>query len=65
MNCKDCKNYEPIGFPIHSTLFGKPLEYWSDLERKYNRLVGENLNLQRLNENLQDRINNAIDYLKP
>ena len=114
--CKDCKNYEPIAFPIHSTLFGKSLEYWTDLDKRYktldlinsalyddlkkareelehikrvmpariggwdlgkplsyweklesswSSLAEENTDLKRRNDNLQDRINNALDYQKP
>jgi len=66
-NC-DLKDPNKWGLrPTHTitTYMGKPLEYWSDLERKYNRLANENLDLQRRNDNLMDRIDKALDYLKP
>jgi len=59
-NC-DLKDPNKWGLrPTHTitTYMGKPLEYWNDLEQKYNEL-------REINNSQADRIDKALDYLKP
>jgi len=44
---------------------GKPLSYWEKLESSWSALADENADLKRHNDNLMDRIDKALDYLKP
>jgi chromosome segregation ATPase len=52
-------------YPTITTYLGKSLEYWTDLEQRYNEVKEVNAMLYNNNGNLSERINKALDYLKP
>ena len=51
--------------PTITTYLGKPLEYWSNLEHNRDLLAEDNRRLISEKRNLLDRIDKALDYLKP